>query len=85
MVRLSSRSRLTTLVLNNLWDVKEPLALFEKSRIVPGVMVYLIRVVIGLGGWGGWGEIMYGLRRQPEAPSYADVRPHPLVPLQFSY
>ena len=49
----------------------------REGRGVPGVMVYLIRAVTGLGGWG---EIMYGRRRQPEAPSYADVRSHPLVP-----
>ena len=30
---IDRRSRLTTLIPNNnLWDVKEPLALFEKSR-----------------------------------------------------
>ena len=52
----------------------------REGRGVPGVMVYLIRALIG------WvGEVMYGLRRQSEAPSYADFRSHPLVPLQFSY
>ena len=34
--------------------------------IVVDTKVYLIRAVIGLGGWG---EIIYGLRRQPEEPS----------------
>ena len=33
---------------------------------MPGVVVYLIRAVINLGEGG---EIIYGLRRQPEAPS----------------
>ena len=56
--------------------------MLSQKNLVYLVIVYLIRAVIGLGGWG---EIMYGLRRQPEAPSYADVRSHPLVPLQFSY
>ena len=38
---------------------------------VPGVMVYLTCVVIGLFGWS---EIIYALRRQLEVPSsiYAD-------------
>ena len=66
---INRRSRLTTLVPNNnLWNVKEPLALFEKSRAWSSRCqgLYLIRAVIGLGGWG---EIIYGLRQQPEAPS----------------
>ena len=37
----------------------------------PGVMVYLICAIIGLDGRG---EIIHGLKRQPEAPLHADVR-----------
>ena len=45
-------------------------------------MVYLIRAVIGLGGWSDhiWTEV--GSQRRL---LYADVRSHPLVPLQLSY
>ena len=44
----------------------------QKSRDVdPGVMVYLICAVIGLGGQG---EIIHGLKRQPEASLHADIR-----------
>ena len=37
----------------------------------PGVMVYLICAVIGLGGRG---EIIHGLKRLPKAPLHTDVR-----------
>ena len=43
------------------------------GEVNPGVMVYLTCAVICLGRRG---EIIHGLKRQPAAPSHADVRFH---------
>ena len=56
---INRRSRLTTFVLNNsLWDVKD---VKEKGTWFPALWSGLC-VHSGLDGWG---EITYGLKRQP--------------------
>ena len=74
---ISRRSCLTTLVPNNnLWDVKEPMALFKRSSQCHGLSDE--RSLVWVGGVRSYMDCGSSQKRL----LYADVRSHPLAPPQ---